>query len=468
MTWASFATKSLSFLIVLPLVLNRFSTEEIALWYLFATITSLTILFDMGFSPTFIRVISHAMGGQKDILKAGSNFEPMTGPNFAMVERIVNVMQYVYFFIAVTGLVLLATAGTAAISKTVSSMDIPLEGYYSWMIVVPITSILLYSNVYSNYLQGMNEVALVRRWEAAASVASIFTGALILYFNGSFLAMVAGTQVWVLLNCIRNFFLCRHVNRSLFRVIVPKIFDRAIFSDLWPNVWKSGMGLLMTHGIIQLSSILYAQFTDAASLATYLLALNLIYQVRNFSMAPFYSKLPLFAKLFVRQDNDSLIMHARKSMRLSHLSFVLGFAALAIFAPVLLQMIGSKAEFAGPLLWSLMGVGFFLERYGAMHVQLYSISNHIIWHIANTGSGIICMAVSLALAPLIGIYAFPIGIIAGHAGFYTWYTAKNSLRLIRQRFLPFELSVSVLPFLIMLVFVALHLSGTLPYMNLEQ
>ena len=63
MTWVSFLVRSLSLIVVLPLILTRFSTEEIALWYLFITIIGLQMFVDMGLSPTFSRVISYAMGG---------------------------------------------------------------------------------------------------------------------------------------------------------------------------------------------------------------------------------------------------------------------------------------------------------------------------------------------------------------------------------------------------------------------
>jgi hypothetical protein len=63
MTWGSFLTRSLSLVAVLPLVLNKFPVEEITLWFLFSTIIVLQLIFQMGISPTFIRIISYAMAG---------------------------------------------------------------------------------------------------------------------------------------------------------------------------------------------------------------------------------------------------------------------------------------------------------------------------------------------------------------------------------------------------------------------
>ena len=58
MTWLSYFTRALSLLVILPLILNKFSEAEISLWYLFSSIMALFALLDFGFSATFIRVFS--------------------------------------------------------------------------------------------------------------------------------------------------------------------------------------------------------------------------------------------------------------------------------------------------------------------------------------------------------------------------------------------------------------------------
>lgn len=101
-------------------------------------------------------------------------------------------------------------------------------------------------------------------------------------------------------------------------------------------------------------------------------------------------------------------------MRLSHWAFVVGFAGTAFVVEPLLKLIGSNAAFPTPTLWAMMGAAFFAERFGAMHIQLYSTTNHIIWHIANGISGTVYLIVSLGLLTILGAYAFPIGIIVGY------------------------------------------------------
>jgi uncharacterized membrane protein YdcZ (DUF606 family) len=56
--------------------------------------------------------------------------------------------------------------------------------------------------------------------------------------------------------------------------------------------------------------------------------------------------------------------------------------------PWLLNFIGSQVEFPSRGLLLLLILGFAIERFSAMHMQLYSLTNHIIWHKINGMTGL--------------------------------------------------------------------------------
>jgi hypothetical protein len=136
---------------------------------------------------------------------------------------------------------------------------------------------------------------------------------------------------------------------------------------------------------------------------------------------------------------------ARRAMRMTYWLFVAGFVAIGLSGMALFQIIGSSVAFADPRLWALLGMGFFVERYGAMHIQLYSTTNHIIWHVANGVTGMIYLAVSLSLLATLGVYAFPVGMLAGYLGFYSWYCARYVYRTFNCGFVSFEKDVLLPP-----------------------
>jgi hypothetical protein len=103
-------------------------------------------------------------------------------------------------------------------------------------------------------------------------------------------------------------------------------------------------------------------------------------------------------------------------------------------------------------MWALLGIAFFVHRFGAMHIQVYLSTNHIISHIADGISGIIYIVVSLVLTHYVGIYAVPCGMLAGYLGFYAWYAAKYSYRSLNIDFWTFEKKTSLIPVFIVVLY----------------
>ena len=91
-----------------------------------------------------------------------------------------------------------------------------------------------------------------------------------------------------------------------------------------------------------------------------------------------------------------------------------------------------------PLLWLGLGVALLLERYGAMHLQLYSTTNHIVWHTASFGYALIYLGAAGLLYRSLGVYAFPAAMVLGYGGWYGWFCARHSYAEFKLRFWSFE------------------------------
>ena len=461
MTWGSFFTRSISLIIVLPLILTRLSTEEIALWYLFSTVIGLQMLADVGFSSTFSRVIAYGMGGlntfQIKDLRNVKQSNISNEPNWETIEKICLIMQVVYLRLTIISTILLCSLGTWALIKPISTIVNVTSGWIAWGIILLASTINLRGNIYKSYLQGVNQIALLRRWEILSSLGAIATSFIVLLLGSGLLALVIANQGWLVLNILRNRWLCRTIENRNFEQFTRKeidfdSIDPIVFQAVWSSAWRTGLGAFMSYGLVQLSGIIYAQVGEASGVASYLLALRLIQMVSQFSQAPFYSKLPTLAKLRSEGNLNHQIIIAKRGMLFAYWTFVAGFIGLGIFASPLLVVIGSNVKFVNPLLWGLMGLGIFAERYGSMHINLYSTTNHIINHFANGFSGLIYLVFSLTLFKQIGIYAFPIGTLAGYLGFYCWYSAKHSYQALGLNFWAFESSVMIPPLAVILIY----------------
>lgn len=457
MTFGSFTANAVKYIILLPLILTRLETADIAIWYLFVTIIIIQNIADIGFSPTFSRVIAYAMAGaSSDYLSDYRKIDSIKNsgmPNWETMEKICHAMHRVYLLLIFPLFILLLTLGTYSLIKPISHSHAPTSAWISWSIVVLTTTVKFYGNKYSAYLQGTNHIALLRRWEIISAIGAIVSGITVLSLGGRLLALVCSQQVWVLINMVRNRVLCGLVEEGRFNQFQSKVLDRNVVSAVWPSAWRSGIGIIMSQGLIQVSGLIYAQHGSSSSVASYLLGLRFVHAISQFSQAPFYSKLPILSKLRATGNISKQIRLASGSMRLSYWTYVICFIFVSATATPLLELIDSNADFPEPLLWTLLGIGIFAERFGAMHIQLYSTTNHIIWHIATGGSGILYLTTCFFLYSHISVYAFPIGIIIGYLGFYCWYSAWHSHRAFNLKFWEFENNTIFKPLLVMCLFV---------------
>lgn len=451
MTWGSLLSKSLSLVIVLPLLLTRFQAPEIALWYLLMSILALQSVVDAGFSPTFSRVIAYIKGGVKidDLESPTKSGTGILDPRD--LNQVYSTMKKVYFRLGFIWTGLLLILGTLALRKPIHAVQDPRSAWIAWAVILSVSSISFQAERYSAYLQGLNYIALLRRWETVAAVGGIVTSFMVLLLGGNLLGLVVANQAWQLFNVARNRWLARSVEGGIMRSFDKEPLNKAVFAITWHSAWRSGLGLLLGYGATQASGIIYAQVGDTADVASYLLGLRFMQVLAAFSYAPFMSKIPYFARLYAEGRMDDLVCIAQRGMRLTYWSYVAAFSGIAILVEPFLKTIGSHASFPNPLLWTFMGMATFVERFGAMHLQLYSTTNRIIWHIANGVSGVIYLAVSIALVGAIGAYSFPIGSLAASLGFYCWYSAIHSYNTFGLSPLTFEKECFVAPFLVLIV-----------------
>lgn len=454
MTWMSHGAKILSLVIVLPLVLKQLPEAEITLWFLFLLLSALHLLCDMGFVQTFSRAIAYAMGGaeQIKIFNYATDRSTNSEVNWSLIKRICSTMYAVYFRLFFISFVIILIGGSLLLIKPISSCQDSATAWLSWTFVLAGSTIFLFGNLYSAYLQGINQIALLRRVEAFCFLGSALTCACVLLARGGLLGLVFSNQIWRAITVVAKRYSCGKVENGRFLDFRRSSLDRDVFKAVWPSAWRSGLGVFMSYGLIQLSGLFFAQIEAGKSVASYLLGLRLIQAISQFSQAPFYSKLPILARLNASGSIEKLIALAKRGMFLAHSTYVVQIVLMSIFGPLILGVINSKVAFPDNLLWVLLTLAIFAERYGAMHIQLYSTTNHIVWHIANGVTGAITILFSFLFIKTLGIYAFPAALLISNISFYSWYCARLSYTAFKIPIWNFEKQAFVCPCMVLGLF----------------
>jgi hypothetical protein len=463
MTWGSFLTRSLSAVVVLPLVLRSFSQEEITLWFMFAQVVSLQLLVDMGFTPTFARLIAFAKGGAKDLHAFSNLVNNQTNSektsNWALIDQIIEVMQKVYTRMTLISFGLLLTVGTYFVYIPIQKLQNQAnQGWLAWGVIVFTSLFYLRANQYSACLQGLNQVATLRRWEVLIALGGILSSLSVLLLNGGLLGMIVASQVWVVIGIGVNHWLANKMlkkERELSNITI--VFQKtesysSIFPIIWQTAWRSGLGVLISFGTLRFASLYIGGAFAGASAAMFLLGLRIIEIINEFAQAPLYSKLPRLAKLYAEGNKAVLIGVAKQGMMRSHWIFVGTFVLASLMGDMALQLIGSKTQFPEIRLWFCFGIAYFFQRFGAMHLHFFSTTNQIVWHKVNAITGGLFLLVFFSMYQIDPLYSYPVAMLVSSLLFYSWYCAYRAYLAFDLRFWHFEKTVALPPLVILLLF----------------
>jgi hypothetical protein len=424
--------RSLNVVLVLPLAFRLFTTEEFVAWQALATLISTQLLFDLGLTPTFCRLIGYAMGG------AGHE---STQPNWTGVGENWSTLLWIYRRLILVAFVCLATLGTLSLLKPLSGISNPTMGWLAWAVVLVTTPLSFASLPYAAYLQGINEIALLRRSETFIACGAVLSNLLALAVGGGFLTLLVSTQFWALINVWQTRRLAAAALGGKLKTFPQGKFVPEVFRVAWPAAWRSGAGVLLTAGFVQVTALIYAQLGSTLEVAAYFLALRLISAINQFSQAPFYSKLALLAQLQAQGRTADLVNFAQRGMRFALWAYVLGTSVVAFSIEPALHYLGRSMVPLDPVLWWLLAGAFLADLFSSMHLHLYSVTNDIIWHRVNGVSGTLCIVALLLAYPLLGIYALPVSLLVGYAGFSSWYCARKVYLAFQVSCFDFEKTV---------------------------
>ena len=454
-TWFNLSVTPLNTILFLPLLLRKFSVDELALWLLFSLYISLQTLADFGFYNTFVRVFSYAFAGRVSI--DSPNLNSNKQPNWKLIIKINNTMNSIYLY-ATAILFFFLVLLSSTVIRPIGLIDKPsLEYWLSWFIIILFSLINFNGRRYSNIFLGCNRVAFVRRVQALFSFLTLILNLIAIIFFNSFILLVFSNQICHLFRVLFFRFKFREVFNDNLKKMNQITIHKDVFKSIWAPAWKGGISSISSTGTIKFSGIIYAQLANSEKLAQYLIALKILEIIKNISMAPFYSKIPLLSKYYAQNKMDNWASLAKNRIFSSNLLLIFGILFFGFFGSTIFEKISSNIVFPSLLLWYMLATAKFFHRLGAMHTQLYMTSNKVNSHISDTISGLIFLSSSVLLYNQYGIYSFAIGMLLAYLGFYIWYSMFYSYQIINNSILKFEFHVTLLPLSFLLITQYLHL-----------
>jgi hypothetical protein len=440
MIWANLGARIVATGIVLPLFLRKLEPGDAAIFLLLNSLALLQLVAPAGFTPTFVRFFGYALAGKAPANACRPGVRGATGDAFSVAE-VFGTMRRLYLMLALASVPVGLLLGAFLLRNPVLHTSDRIGSWWAFALVVGGAPIAIYSAAYSSLLQGTGRIALEQKWGAVFVALGGITSLVVLTSGGGVLALVASNQIWSVLGFFRLRFLSGRCLQDIMVPGDPPRFLSAVQARIWPPSWRSLVGTVMSMGLVQGASLAYAQVFSGERLASFLLGLRLIGLVSEASRAPFYGKIPVFNRLFAQGESERLRAMIAGAMRRAHALFLSAVLSLLFLGPGALHLIGTKTQFPSRTLWLTFGFAFLVERFGAMHMQVVSLTNRIIWHWANGLSGVVAIATAILLVPYLAEESFPVGLLIGYLSCYAWVGPLLSYRTMGTHFLRFETRV---------------------------
>lgn len=454
MTWGNLLSSSGKLLVFTPLILVKYSVDEVAFWYLLLTINSFVVVVDFGFYPTFSRVISFVYNGLDRIAdvscrtKTQSNGEPAWG----FMERVYGTINVTYFSLTFLVVIVITLASYGSIQTVIERTNDQSILWSSYFVFILSVVLAFFARRSDTIIIGTNHVALINRWNILNNIANSVSSILIVYYGYGVFWLAINQFFFSVLLLIRNYYIEISICGGTFKNFKLFSFDSRVFKWVWVPTWKSGVGILASTGLTQVTGFVYTSMSSAAELASYLITLKLVTTISQFSQAPFYSKLPVFSGLRVRNKIEELTNKTEDAMFKSLMVFVIGVSSLFFLGDYLLLLIGSNTQLESPTFIVLMAFIWFFERHHAMHAQIYSTTNKIPFYKMLIISGIVNICMMYILVPKIGVWGFPVSLAIANMIINNWWNVKISLKSINQKFWIYFLKSAFIPFILLILF----------------
>lgn len=419
-------------ILVLPVILNNLNAEELGVWYIFLSITSLVKLLDFGFAPSIQRNIAYVAAGAQELKKDGYNEEKGSFINDGLMTSLIQTSKYVYRRISYCILFLSLTAGSFYLYYSLDvyfscrilaiwifySFSLAFDFYYTYILSVLKgmglineynLNIIISKIVYLVVLYSM----VIMDYGLASLVAATFANLTVMIFLGLYdlIKKVDGFSEW----------------------FNAKKYDN-LFDILWKNARNSGVvsiGVFLLSQAGVLISGFYLKITEVAQLGLILQLYGILVVLSRVYLTTYTPKL---SSLWVGKNIKAIKEIFVRCQIIGYLTFFSGVAVIYFLGDIILQdIIHSKVLLPSGTVIILYAIFNFMEITHGNCCSLISTSNNIPFVKASVASGIISICCTLIFIKLdFGMVSFPLGLVCGSLPYNVWKWPLMTYRMLKS------------------------------------
>jgi hypothetical protein len=437
-SWIFNVFRLASGLILLPLVLKRFTTADLGMYYVLLSLSALVPLVDFGFGPAIGRFVGYAMGGSASfqahgLAKPGNS----PAPNYTLLWQLLFSSRALYRLLVFGLLVVLGAWGTYLVEVRIQETSSVLTTRLAWLVTLFAALFDIYSNWWVVFLRGMNNVLSAARIDALAMAVRLVLAALLLLGGLGLLSIPIGSFFGSL---IQRYLARRRCLELLSGHPPPKTTQvKEVLRVLWPNTWRAGMIFVGGYLTVNANTAICLHSFGLLANAQYGLSVQLLNVIAGMAAVWTAVKWPIVAQYHARHDFTAVQRILRPRIWLQSLSFLAMAAVLLLFGPFLLAHFGSGKQVLPPEWFALLALGSFLDLQLSFWTTVIFIGNRLpfLWPVVAGNTLSLALSLTLVHFTSLGLGSLVLGPLLAGSLFNYWYWPPYACRTIGTS--PFRL-----------------------------
>ncbi len=381
-------------ILVLPLILKMLSPDELGLWYVFISISSLVLLIDFGFSTTLQRHITYAVSGVSEILEIGVPTQTSDKPNYPLVKAIVIAAKRIYRSLSYIAGLFLVIAGFIYVVGILQIRDTELV--IAWAIYALGSYLQLMTNFWIPILKGSGAIKAANKVFIFSKSSYLVFAAIGLALHGGLILLTTAYLLSVVLNWIwARYELNKHLGEDYLKSQPQDSYDaKKVFRIVWPNAKRMGLVNLGSWATNKSSTLISSYFLGLDVTGQLGVSIQLFTVVGNVANLLLNSYLPELASTRTNNSNIRFKLLFARSMLVQWILTILGNLSIIFILPLLLTLVGVSTTLL-PAKWlALLGFILFLEQNHSSFATLITLSNKIPFVTSSLISGIAIFIIS--------------------------------------------------------------------------
>lgn len=376
-SYASYILQTGAGFFLLPVILNRLPSEELAIWYVFLSITALVNLLDFGLQPTIMRNVSYIFSGAKSLKKQGVVIQnEVLTIDYSLLKNLIKSIKKIYMIIAFLIAVIMFSVGSIYIKSITNALINQEQILISWYIYILSIVLNFYFYYYTPLLMGRGKIAESNQTIVMSKLSYILIAALGLINGYGLVAVSVGNLLGSLVNRATSFYFFYDKNTRE-NLKNAEANDANLLPVLWSNAYKLGLVSIGAFLITKGNTLIASKYLDLETVAQYGLTLQIIMILSTVASIFFRTHLPKFNNYRMLGNIDEVKKDYAKSVIVMNLVYLVGVIGILSFGNSILDAVGSKTMLLPNAYVALILLVIYLESNHSNSSTLITTKNEV-------------------------------------------------------------------------------------------